>query len=445
MLRSRGASLRTKGRCPSDDPSVSASRPPALLCDATYYGTLAAVRALGRMGVRVVVADSVRMAPAFRSRYTTHRLRCPPVSDPEQFVQWLVRFGDRGDRHVLIPTSDEVAYLFSLHRDLLSARFSLCQPDVDTMMGVLDKKRLLENARAVGLEVPDTWYPDGAREVERLTHEVPGPLMIKPRAQLFLRTHNKGTIVRPRAEGLQTEYERYLRENTYGPSLVASAPELARPMVQRYYPDAEESIYSLSGYRDPTGKHLLMLAARKVLQRPRRMGIGLCFEHASIDPELASGAARLFERMGYYGVFELEFIHASGRAMLIDMNPRLYNQLALDIARGMNLPALAYAASLGDDTELRRLVAAAGKDEQACAFCNRFGLLLLIGTQRLFGTMSAAEAVRWRRWREDRRGQLIDPVVDPDDPAPQIADFASQVYGQLRHPRAWLRTVALNR
>src|SRR5580658_6156632 len=224
-----------KGRCPSDDSPVSPSRPPALLCDATYYGTLAAVRALGRMGVDVVVADSVRMAPAFRSRYTTRRLRCPSVSDPEQFVQWLVRFGDRAERHVLIPTSDEVAYLFSLHRDLLSARFSLCQPDVDTMMGVLDKKRLLEHARAVGLEVPETWYPEGARDVERLMREVPGPLMIKPRAQLFLRTHNKGTVVRPSTETLQTEYARFLRENTYGRALVASAPELARPMVQRYH------------------------------------------------------------------------------------------------------------------------------------------------------------------------------------------------------------------
>jgi predicted ATP-grasp superfamily ATP-dependent carboligase len=262
---------------------------------------------------------------------------------------------------------------------------------------------------------------------------------------LFLRTHNKGALVRPSAEALKTEYERFLRENTYGRALVASAPELTRPMVQRYYPDAEDSIYSLSGYRTRRGEHLVMLAARKVLQKPRRMGIGLCFEHARIDPELALRAACLFERLGYYGVFELEFIHARGRAMLIDMNPRLYNQVALDIARGMNLPALAYAAALGEDAEVLRLAVAARKDEQARAFCNRLGLFLLVGTQRLFGTMSAAEAVRWRRWREDKKGLLVDPVMDPDDPGPWIADFASQVYSQLRHPRAWLRSVALNR
>src|SRR5580692_11323243 len=95
---------------------ASGRRPPALLCDATYYGTLAAVRALGRMGVEVVVADSVRMAPAFRSRYATLRLSCPPVSEPERFIRWLARFGDRAGRHVLIPTSDEVAYLYSQHR-----------------------------------------------------------------------------------------------------------------------------------------------------------------------------------------------------------------------------------------------------------------------------------------------------------------------------------------
>jgi predicted ATP-grasp superfamily ATP-dependent carboligase len=385
------------------------------------------------------------MAPAFRSRYATRRLRCPPVSHSEAFIDWLVRFGERNERHVLIATSDEVAYLFSLHRDLLSARFALCQPSVDAMMSVLDKRRLLEHAHEVGLGVPDTWYPDRAEDVERVAREVPGPFMIKPRAQLFLRTHNKGALVPPTAKELPKEYERYLRENPYEGALAASAPELTRPMIQRYYPDAEESIYALSGYRDPTGKHLIMLAARKVLQRPRKMGIGLCFEHATVDPDLASRVARLFERLGYYGVFELEFINAGGRALLIDMNPRLYNQLALDIARGMNLPRLAYEAALGNDAGVLRLVEAARESEVAGAFCNGIGLFLLIGTQRLFGTMSTAEAEQWRRWRRERKALLIDPVADPDDPGPWLSDLAAQVYRQLRHPRAFLRTVALNR
>ena len=74
-----------------------------------------------------------------------------------------------------------------------------------------------------------------------------------------------------------------------------------------------------------------MRAARKIVQQPRSIGIGLCFEPALVDPLLAERTKRLCERIGYYGVFELEFILAEGKAMLIDFNGRFYHQMAFDI------------------------------------------------------------------------------------------------------------------
>jgi predicted ATP-grasp superfamily ATP-dependent carboligase len=142
-----------------DVPSL-AERPPTLLCDATYYGTLAGVRSLGRAGIPVVVADSVRIAPALWSRYATRRVQCPPVDQAERFVDWLLAFGRREGRHALYPTSDEVVFLQSAHKRELSAHFAMYQPDLDTTLRVLDKKRLLDDARAVGLDAPATWYPE---------------------------------------------------------------------------------------------------------------------------------------------------------------------------------------------------------------------------------------------------------------------------------------------
>ena len=43
----------------------------------------------------------------------------------------------------------------------------------------------------------------------------------------------------------------------------------------------------------------------------------------------------------------MEFIIAGRKRMLIDFNGRFYGQMALDIVRGMDLPALAYAAAIG--------------------------------------------------------------------------------------------------
>jgi predicted ATP-grasp superfamily ATP-dependent carboligase len=360
-------------------------------------------------------------------------------------LEWLLRFGQREEAHVLYPTSDEMVYLLSANRAELAKRFVLYQPDLETVMRVLDKKQLLEAAHAVGLETPETWFPENAADAERAGREADGPLMIKPRTQLFLRHHRKGAVAPHGALRLGEAYDAYVRENAYGAPIANHMPAVTRPMLQRYYPEATEWIYSLSGFRDRSGRHLAMLGAVKVLQRPRRMGVGLCFESAPVAADLPGRVAQLLERLDYYGVFELEFIPAGERLLLIDMNPRYYNQLALDIARGLDLPRLAYAAALGDDAEVSRLAGIGSGTDTDVAFCNSIGLGMLVGAQRMFGTMSTDEATRWRRWYRDKQMALVDAVAAGDDLFPLAAEAMGQLYGCLRHPRAFLRQIALDR
>ena len=158
------------------------------------------------------------------------------------------------------------------------------------------------------------------------------------------------------------------------------------PMLQRYHPEAMKKIYSLSGFRDMSGSHIVMQAALKILQQPRHLGIGLCFEEAEVIPDLAQQTIRLCERIGYYGAFELEFIVAQGRMLLIDFNGRFYNQLAFDIARGMDLPGMVYAGATGATEELERLVSRVPPPdkERSLVFCNGFGLSLSVAAQQIF-------------------------------------------------------------
>ena len=63
--------------------------------------------------------------------------------------------------------------------------------------------------------------------------------------------------------------------------------------------------------------------------------------------------------------------------LLIDFNGRFYNQLAFDIARGMDLPGMVYASAIGATEELERLVSRVPlrDKEQPLVFCNGFGHL----------------------------------------------------------------------
>jgi predicted ATP-grasp superfamily ATP-dependent carboligase len=419
---------------------------PILLCDATFSGTLAAVRSLGRAGIPVVVADSATSAPAFWSRYATRVARCPPPSRSAPFVEWLLRFGEREGPHVLYPTSDEVVFEMAAHRDELARYFTLYQPDFAVTFDALDKKRLYETARASGLETPDTWFPATYGEVEAVAAEVREPLFIKPRTQSFLRRHPKGAIGPSDPAALRAAYERFHAQCRYDEPIASDRPDLGRPMLQRFYPDAAKSIYSVTGFRDRTGQHVAMLGSVKVLQRPRRVGIGLCFETAPLRPEVRERVALFLDRVGYYGVFELEFVQDAGRLLLIDMNPRFYHQLALDVARGLDLPRLAYAAAVGDAAAVQRLVASAPPGEASRhVFCNSIGLRMLVGAQRFFGTMSDHEVNEWRAWARDPSRTVVDSVAATDDPRPYYAEVAGQIYACVRHPRAFVRMIGFER
>jgi D-aspartate ligase len=423
---------------------MSPARLPALLCDASFHGTLAAVRSLGRGGIPVLVAGTTRMAPAAWSRYATRTLRSPPVSHAAPFVEWLVRLGEREGRLVVYPTSDEMAFLLSTHRSELEKHFALYQPDIDTTLRVLDKKRLLEAAVKAGIDTPPTFFPETAAEAERVARDAGGPLLLKPRTQLFLQVHGKGSIL-PEAASLTHAFDAFRRGHRYLPPISDGRPELMQPMLQRYYPEAADGIFSLSGFRSRGGDLLLLLGATKVLQRPRRLGIGLCFESAPIPGNLREGARRLLDELGYFGVFELELIQAAGRHLLIDMNPRFFSQIQLDVSRGLDLPRLAYAAAAGNDDELASLAARPAAGGCGHAFCNGIGLRILIAAQRTFGTMSSAEASRWDDWKRKHTPGLVDAIAADDDPGPLVAEGAGQLYSCLRHPRAFLRMIALDR
>jgi predicted ATP-grasp superfamily ATP-dependent carboligase len=428
-------------------------RVPVLLGDGGYHGTLAAARALGRDAIPVTVADPSRVASALWSRHVTRRLRCPPARDTGRFVSWLLQLGAAGERHVLYATSDDWSFVLALHQAELDGPFIFYQPGLESLVALLDKGRLLEHARAVGLETPDTWLPlDDAQAARAIREAGPGPLVVKPRTQALLDTHAKGLVIARDGNGAHEAYASFRQRNTHAPLLAEGFPDVTWPMIQRFHVEAVERVYSLAGFRDRSGAHFVLRGAEKVLQRPRKLGVGVCFEDAPVDAELATRLRRLCDRIGYFGILEAEFIRVGGRSLLIDLNARLYNQIAFDIARGLPLPQLVYEAALGRDADVAARIAALRATEangdghhHPRAFCNRFGFAVLVGAKRLSGTMSRAEVDRWRSWLRERDGSVIDAVADREDPRPLAFDIAQQLYSYLRHPRAFLRTIALDR
>lgn len=418
-----------------------------LLLGADYYGTLAAVRCYGARGIPVVMADEHRRARALYSRHVGTRLVHPALSHPARLIDWLVAYGEQHPGTLLYPTNDHLAWLFAASRERLSKVFVLFSPSEASVITLLDKKRLHEVCARpeVGIEVPETHTLDSAGADAAIVDRLQYPVLLKPRTQVFLESGIKGFIV-PDKTTLTADLARFRQLVRFHRVLTESYPDIGEPMVQHYLTAAETSIFSVSGFVSEDGS-IVARAAMKVLQRPRKIGIGLCFEGREVEPVLVEKLERLCRAIGYHGTFEAEFIADGDRRLLIDFNPRFYSQMGFDIARGVPLPMLVWHAARGEHQALAEALAQARswKASGREVYCHKTMLDLVLTLQGLSGHMSKEDVRHWRRWYAEHRGAVTDAVRDPDDRKPAMIDSISWVQDFARHPRSFFRTFVQNR
>lgn len=412
---------------------------PALLLDASWYGTLAAARNLGSHGVSVTLGCDSWVAPARWSRHVSHSVSCPSTKDPS-LIPWLMAFGARHPGHVLLPTSDETAWIFSAYANELARDFSLFSPPLSSLALLLDKKQLLATASAVGLAVPETVAPRDESEVAACGAELGFPLFVKPRAQLFGLGVGKGRRVEC-TTALVEAWREHRKHAQYNSVVLPYLSDLDYPIIQRASQNTER-IYTVDGFIDKGGELFTTRTCWKVLQLPRGSGPGIVFDHADPDPQINEGIRKLLVATGYRGVFDIEFIESGSKKLLIDVNPRFYNHMAFEIDRGMQLPWLAYLAATGDQDALRGAIESAQRaPTQTGAYVHALPSRMLLAAQRLTHGITTERYRHWRQWIRSHQREITDPAWTRDDPTPRIVEVIHELNKFVRHPRAYLRAL----
>jgi D-aspartate ligase len=415
----------------------------ALLLGANSYGTLAATRALSRAGLEVAIADENRLGRALQSRHVDRKLVHPPLSSPGAVIDWLVEWGTRHPGALLYPSNDHLAWLYAVERERLSKVFVMLSPGEDTIITLLDKMRLHKACEAVGIAVPET--RDTACKTDGGTDDKMQqfPALVKPRTHICQLRGSKGLIAHDHHQ-LRVALERFSEIVSYARPFVERYPNISQPLVQQYLTAGQTDIISISGYADADG----VVAARsavKVLQQPRRAGNGICFEDRPVDITLVEHLSSLCKLVGYYGVFEAEFVPHGNRSLLIDFNPRFYSQMGFDMARGLPLPLVIWHAANKDEAALARVLdrASAWKSRGNEAYCHKTIFDLMLALQGRSGQMTKAEVSRWRTWYVTH--QPTDAVRDPIDRMPAVVDAAQLAGDFIRYPNSFLRDYVLNR
>ncbi len=211
------------------------------------------------------------------SRWAVRSHSAPPEAD-DRFLERLVAIGKTQPGQILLPTSDETAWLYAAYADLLKRYFCLYQPPLETIRRILDKQLLALAASNAGLPILPSWEPRGTADLEKLAPTLEFPILIKPRTHVHRIRSDKGVVVRSTTELLR-EYSRFLdRERAARTAVNLSSSEPDPPILQPFVNVGSEGVLSVTGFIDRKGENFVTRHSKKVFQRSRPVGVGVCFE-----------------------------------------------------------------------------------------------------------------------------------------------------------------------
>jgi predicted ATP-grasp superfamily ATP-dependent carboligase len=307
-----------------------------VVVEVAWVNGLAAIRSLGRKGVRVLAVDHRPFALGFRSRYAEARLAADPLDDEDGFVAALQALAEQTDDVLpVFPTHDEHLNTIARHADALGGRYRFPFPGWDVLERIQSKRHQLETAEGIGLPIPRTFYPSSAEEARAAGEEVGFPLIVKPSANVGFRRSHKRQLFRCETPGeLERAYE-------------LAAPH--EPMVQELIPAGAEEMYTLGSYVDRDGQPLGLFSGRKLSQTRGYMGSARAGEALWVDEVVEQGLA-LLRALDFHGISQVEVMRdpRDGRYKLLEVNPRLWQWHSLAAACGVDLPWIAYRDLIGD-------------------------------------------------------------------------------------------------
>ena len=302
---------------------------------------VAFIRSLGRAGVPVVACSASPLAAGRYSSYVTSTRSCPSVHHSDRFISWLVEELGNGSIDLIAPTSDVVSFCVAEALELLDGDGTLAgQPPADSIRTCLFKGRFTDAMSKFNFPTPPSRVPSTLAEAHAAAAEIGYPISLKPRSHVGVGTH-RGIVVR-KPDELDRMYAPYEVGDAHAAAL-RHVPSLRMPMVQRYHELGTVDVISVSGCLDRRGSVLALGHSRKVSQAPRRFGVGTMFEPVGEQPFTAAAVEAVRNVLGS-GLFELEVLvdKETGEYWAIDLNPRGFGQMSLDIALGNDLPRIWY-------------------------------------------------------------------------------------------------------
>jgi predicted ATP-grasp superfamily ATP-dependent carboligase len=267
------------------------------------------------------------------------------LHDTDRYVDWLADELSSGRIGLVAPTSDYVVFATAMALERAGMPAPTGVPDLESAWRCLHKPRFGEVMAEIGFPTVEYRTPTSPEQAFEDADELGYPLIIKPRSHVGIGLF-RGAIISDRAD-LAARF-RAAPTGHASASAAVLDPDLAWPFLQQFLPLERAEVVSISGCLGCDGSVMAIGQSRKLAQWPPGVGIGSMFEHMPLSDVADRAIAAVRATLGS-GLFEIEMCvdRATGEAWPIDLNPRAYGQITLEVARGNDLPALWYELATG--------------------------------------------------------------------------------------------------
>lgn len=307
-----------------------------LVTDGNERAALAVTRALGREGVEVIVGAESERSLAGASRFCRQCIVYPsPYQRPEQFVASLLEVVQKQQVDALFPVSDIAMHVLGPERPRFEGHTHIPAPGPEVFQEISDKYRLMRQAVAEGISIPDTTFVPDGRLDKAIDGIVDFPVVVKPGCSL-VKEGDRWIKTSVCYAGSRDELVRLYRETPY----------LRQPsLIQRRVVGEGQGLFVLMQQGMPLG----MFAHRRLRERPPSGGVSVLRESIALPKVMVDATLRLLQRVKWHGVAMVEFkVDATdNRPLLMEINGRFWGSLQLAVDAGVNFPLLLLNMALG--------------------------------------------------------------------------------------------------
>jgi len=330
---------------PDADAAIGGAPPwDVLLLDASTRQALAAVRSLGRAGLRVGLAECYADCRpglpilAFRSRHCAGTVILPSfATSPTEYAAAVLDAVRAHRPRVLVPGNDGSLTAVLPYRGVLAELGCTLAVAPDAPLAVAnDKERTLALAARLGIAHPRTAVVTGPADLADVLDTFAFPVVLKPRTSWAPRA---GVRLAP------TEAVDRAEAMASAGRILASGSSV---LVQEWIGGRREGVTVFAS----GGQVLARFAHVEHRTTPALGGASVVRESIPVPADLASAADRLVTELGLDGLSGVEFRrNAQGRPFLMEINARLAGPTEIALRAGVDFPRLLWCWAAGEPLE----------------------------------------------------------------------------------------------